>query len=308
MAWVVIMIIGAVGFVIALFVAFAAPKESSYGSGPSPSAISGWVTGGFAVLLVFMTVFFSMTTVSPRAVGIQTGFGKYMNTLPAGFHWKAPWSGVEEFSTQVQTLKLDNDKTADSKNAGTSQVNYKGGGKGEVDATVAWQISDREAKKLWERYRSFEKVRDDLVASAARNAIRAVVGTKAPTDAQAGDQLDKITAEVKSRLATELSAYGVDVDSVRITGVRLDDNTQRSIEKVVAAQQDIERAKADRERARIDAETAKIRAESGALAQGGLQRYCLEITNSWDQGRNGPLPATWNCVGGSTNPVIVGQK
>jgi regulator of protease activity HflC (stomatin/prohibitin superfamily) len=256
-------------------------------------------TFGFVALLVW-TVAMSATTVSARAVGIQTAFGRYQSTLSAGFHWTAPWSGVEEFSTQVQYLELNTDDHVD--------VNYKGGGKGVVDATIRWRIDEENAQALWRKYREFDKVRDQLVKSSARDSIRVVIGSYVPNDARAGDNLRPITASVQADLQKNLTDDGVTIDSVSVTGVFLDDSTQKSLEKVIAAQNDIERAKADQERSKIDAQTAKIREQSGSLSPGALQRYCLEVTNAWDNAKNGPLPATWNCLGGGSTPIVVGGK
>lgn len=264
-------------------------KDSAAGFGV------GLATFGFASLIVW-TIVMSATTVSPRAVGIQTAFGRYQSTLPAGFHWTAPWSNVEEFSTQIQPL--------DS----TTSVAYKGGGKGAVNSTIRWRIDQDNAQKLWQKYRTFDNVRDNLVASGGRDSVRVVVGPYTPNAARAGENLRPITDGVTSDLARTLADDGALIDSVSITDVQVDEATQRSLEGILKAQNDVEKAKADEQRALVDARTAKIRATSGSLSASALQRYCLEVTNAWSAANNGPLPATWNCLGGSQSPVIVGGR
>lgn len=253
--------------------------------------------GAFVLLWGLVFGIASATTVSARSVGIETGFGKYQGTLDNGFHWKAPTHSVEEFSTQIQTMKLD----GGDKNPGRVKVTYKGGGQGSIAATVAWKISDKEAKALWERYRSFERVEKDLVQASAEAAVRTVVNGYIPTDAQAKGT--DIASGVKTQLALDFSKYGVEIDSVRVTDVGLDDKTQQSIEKVVIAQQDLARAELERQKAVTEAKTAKIRKESGILSPEANQRYCLDVTNAWDQGKNGQLSAGWNCM--TSNPVGV---
>lgn len=288
--------------VVLLLCSLGAPKEPARDQVGKSSFRVGFAVGLF--ILLGVTLAFAATTVSPRAVGIQTSFGKYQSTLPAGFHWTAPWSGVEEFPTQVQFLELNSAK--DGK--GGVDVNYKGGGKGSVDATVRWRIDEKNAEALWRKYRDFDKVRDQLVISSARDSVRVAVGGYTPNDARAGENLRTITAAVQTDLGRTLTDDGIRIDSVSTTGVFLDDNTQKSIEKVIAAQNDVERAKADKARAIIDNETAKLREQAGSLSAGAMQRYCLDVTNSWDQGKNGPLPATWNCLGAQgNNPVLVGK-
>lgn len=297
---VILLVIAAATF----FAAFGLPKadpDDRYGDVDVRSILRGVAAGALGVF-VLVTVLFSATTVSPRSVGIQTSFGKYHSTMGPGLQWTAPWASVEEFSTQVQYLALN----GDHKNS--VDVNYQGGGKGNVDAVVRWRIDEKNAEALWRKYRTFDNVRDQLVASAAKDSVRVIVGAYMPNDARAGENLRKITQDVQADLQKSLKDDGITIDSVSTTGVFLDGQTQASIEKVVAANNAIEQAKADQKRAAIENATAKLRQQSGALSKEALERYCYDVTNNWDVNKNGPLPATWNCAGSSTAGVIVGTK
>lgn len=263
-----------------------------------------FAAGGILAAWLLLFGICSATTVSARSVGIQTGFGKYQKTLDNGFHWTNPTSSVEEFSTQIQTLYLDggDEKGDNVVHVNRVNVTYKGGGQGSIAATVSWKISDKEAKALWERYRSFERVQKELVQASTEAAVRDTLGKYIPTDAQAkGTEMAPL---IKNGLISELTKYGVEVDSVRITNVGLDEKTQASIEKVVIAQQDLARAELERQKAETEAKTAKIREASGILTPQANQRFCLDVTNNWDQGKNGPLPAGWNCTGSSGIGVV----
>lgn len=292
---------------IMILLAIGAGSDADHmGDGPTRRTFTTWALV-FGIVLAGWTILNAATTVSPRAVGIQTAFGKYVSTMPAGFHWTSPWSGVEEFPTQVQFLELN---SATDKGKGGVEVNYQGGGKGVVDATVRWRIDDKNAEDLWRKYRDFDKVRDQLVLSSSRDSLRVIVGGYAPNDARAGENLRKITGAAQTDLGNQLRDDGVRIDSISVTGVFLDDATQRSIEQIVQAEAAVKKAEADRDRAKIDNETANLRAKSAALSAGALQRYCLDVTNSWDQSKNGPLPATWSClVQTPVTPTIgVGQR
>jgi hypothetical protein len=269
---------------------------------PDMRGILRGVAAGALGVTVLVTVLFSATTVSPRAVGIQTQFGKYHSTMQPGLQWTAPWASVEEFSTQVQYLALNGD------NKTSVDVNYSGGGKGNVDAVVRWRIDAANAEALWRKYRTFENVRDQLVLSAAKDSVRVVVGAYQPNNARAGENLRKIAQDTQTDLQKSLKGDGVTIDSVSVTGIFLDGQTQQSIERVITANNEIEKAKADQKRAQIENETAKLREKSGALSKQALERYCYDVTNNWDVNKNGPLPATWNCAGASNTPVIVGAK
>lgn len=305
MAYIIFAVILVLVAAACFFASFGLPplteRQRERGVTDTASVLRGVAAGAFAVL-VLVTVLFSATTVSPRSVGIQTAFGKYQQTLDAGLQWTAPWSSVEEFSTQVQYLALNGD------NKNSVDVNYQGGGKGNVDAVVRWRIDAKNAEALWRKYRTFENVRDQLVLSATKDSVRVVVGAYKPNDARAGENLRPITEKVQADLAATLKDDGVTIDSVSTTGVFLDGQTQQSIEKVVAANNEIEKARADQERAKIENATAKLREQSGSLSKQALERYCYDVTNNWDVAKNGPLPATWNCAGSNVSGVIVGTK
>lgn len=258
-------------------------------------AAAAGVAAGALVLLIVITLFTSATTVGARNVGIQTEFGRYKSTMDSGFHWTTPWSSVEEFSTQIQPLDLSGDDAV--------PVSFQGGGNGTVQAVVRWRIDPDNAEFLWRKYRTFDNVRDQLVNSSAKDSFRVIVGQYLPNDARAGENLRPISQAVKADLDKSLKADGIVVDSVSLKAVNLDDSTQKSLERTVVANNNIETAKAEQARALIDAKTAQIRQQSGSLSAPNLTRYCLEVVNAWDVRKNGNLPAGFSCFGPNTAVV-----
>lgn len=256
------------------------------------------IAAGSLAMLVLLTLLCSATTVGARSVGIQTAFGRYQDTLSSGFQFTAPWSSVEEFSTNIQPLDLEGKDN-------NVPLNFEGGGRGTLDATVRWRIDAPAAENLWKKYKTFDNVRDQLVRSSAKDSFRVIVGTYAPNEARAGENLRPITEAVQNDLASTLKDDGIVIDSISVKGISVDEATQRSLERVVTANNDIERAKAERERAKIDAETASLRQKGGSLTGPALARYCLEVMNNWDVAKNGNLPATFNCLGSNPANVLV---
>ncbi len=255
-----------------------------------------------AVLALF-TLIMSITTVGARSVGIQTAFGRYQNTLDNGLQFTAPWSSTEEFSTQVQYLDLDDTNGGND----SVQVTFKGGSGGQVSLTPRWRINEDKAQDLWMKYRTFDRVQNQLVNSSAKDSVRVVVSNYTPNDARNGENLRPIAEQIKEDLAKSLADDGIVIDSVSIKKIALDPRSQASLDKIVQKNNDIESAKAEQERAKIDAETAKIREQSGSLSDKALQRYCLEVVNNWDVKKNGNLPAGFTCTG-SSSPFVVTSK
>ncbi len=245
------------------------------------------------VALVLTTFFMSITTVGARNVGIQTAFGRYQNTLDNGLQFTAPWSSTEEFSTMAQVLDLDSTDGDDD----AVSVTFKGGGGGVVSLTPRWRINEDKAEDLWKKYRTFDKVQNQLVSSSAKDSVRVIVSKYTPNEARDGENLRPIAEQIQSDLASSLADDGIKIDSVSIKKITLDSRSQNSLDKIVEANNNVERAKSERERAKIDAETAKIRKDSGQLDEKASQRYCLEMMNNWDVKKNGSLPAGFVCPG-----------
>ena len=268
----------------------------------------GWVAAGVGTVLLIVTVVASFTSVEARSIAIQTSFGKFDTVLGNGIHFIAPWADTEQFDTTIQTIDLADEFAAPkgSPDGGKVQVAFKGGGQGWINTTVRWSITEEGAQKLWERYRTFESATSSLVTKASRDAIINAANDYTPNEARA-DQAG-VAAKIKQEITSTVKDYGVNVDSVSILSIPLDEKTQASLDAIVAATNNVQRAQQEQERAKIDAETAKIRETSGALSPAALTRYCLEVANAWDQNKNGPLPATFNCALTGSSSVLVTPK
>lgn len=258
------------------------------------------VGGGLLLVLLVGTLQQSITSVGARSVGIQTAFGRYQGQLDNGLQLIAPWSEHEDFSTQVQYLDLDGDKWADG-----APVTFQGGGRGVVFASPRWKIDEEAAGNLWKKYRTLDNVSEKLVRSSVKDSFRAVMTEYTPNDAR--EHVREITQKVEDDLVRTLGDDGVKIDSISIRDIQLDNRTQASLDKIVQANNDIERARAEQERAKIDAETLKIKQKAGNLTQGGLADKCLTVMDKWDVKKNGNLPAGFNC-GNVGTPFTVTNK
>lgn len=258
-----------------------------------------------ALLLAF-TAANSFVTLDHREVGIQTALGRYVSTMNVGgVHYKSPWSSVEKFDQTIQTVDLSGVSVSFSDGGGVEGVEEIGGGKGVINATVRWQMSRDEdgARLLWERYRTFDSVSVSLVERTARDAVINTANSYPAATAIISQR--EIADAVKDEIERSLDPYGVVVDSVSIPAIDLDSSTQAAVDRLFTTQQDIKRAQNEQTRAEIDAETTRIRLAEGALSTEANQRYCLEIVNNWDAGKNGGLPATFNCSLGANGESII---
>lgn len=247
------------------------------------------MSAGIAALLV-LTLVCSFARIGPREVGIETALGKYSRTLGPGWQPKAPWASVEAFSTQLQRTELD------------APVAFAESGGGTQHAVVQWKITGAEAEQLWQRYKEFDNVQAMLVDPAAKQAIGDVLAGYTPAESRAEGAGEKIRAAVHERLEKSLAEYGVELDSVAMPPTGLDDTAQDAYNRVVEAKANVERADERVQQAKLDAEADKAR--NAELTPENLVSECLNVTNNWNDDKNGPLPASWNCLGGQGTTLV----
>lgn len=283
----------------------------------SPEA--GFVAGTAFVLLALVTIIFGSNIIPARTVAIQTTFGTNPTALGSGYHFLAPWSETERFETLLQPLDL-NDKDGSTgnavnvtfsapknKDAKPDAQDEAGGGKGKISAVINWRIMEGKntqgAVNLWNVYKTFDRVRDELVRAKAQTVVMDVAQDYTAGVASVNNAI--IASGVKDRLGTVLSPFGIEVVDVSVYGVDLDSATQASLQKIV---DNINRTRAYEEElkgAQVQSRILEEQKRSGQLSEESQQRFCLNIVNSWNVKENGPLPATFNCgLGGNVTPVL----
>lgn len=246
------------------------------------------------VLLLILTLVCSFARVEARQIGIETSMGKYSRTLDQGWQLKYPWANIETFSTQLQRTELD------------APVAFASSGGGSQSVTVQWKITDDRAQDLWMRYKQFDNVDFMLIQPAAKQAVGDVLAGYTPAESRAEGAGEKIRAEVEKKMGKTLERYGVELDSVAMPPTALDNTAQSAYNRVVEARANVERAKEDVERAKLDAEANRLRNKD--LSKENLIDQCLTVSNNWDTNKNGPLPASWNCLSGGNTQLVTPTK
>lgn len=264
----------------------------------------GGIIAGLVVLGLLGTLCFSISSVGARAVGVGIQLNKYHGTYDSGWQFTDPIIKMEDFSTQLQYLKLNDGKKDDE--APKPVVSFAGGGNGQIAATITWKVDPANVQKLWQDHQTFDRVRDRLVEPKAANAIRRALGGYTATDAQDGLKTPAINESIKTELQSEVSSSGITVVSVTYDGPTLDEKTQASITRTLQLKQETIAAKQDKLKAEAEKEANDVRAKSGLLTDAAQRQKCLDLVANWDHNRQGDMPATWNCVPGQAVPVAVG--
>jgi regulator of protease activity HflC (stomatin/prohibitin superfamily) len=252
------------------------------------------------VFIGFIVILSTATTVDEQEIGVVTKFGKVEGTIDAGFHFINPLTtNVVKMSLEVEALPLE--ELAYSKDAQIVGV----------QALVNYRLVRADAVKV------FTDVRQDYesryVLPEARDAIKAVLSTY--TAQELIDSRSGIPLEVKERLNSEVSEYGIEITNVAIENFDFDDEYERAVtNKQVQEQEALTQAnytaqEEEKKKQQIliaEAQAEKTRLEAQALAsQSGsaviekiYAEAQLELAKNW----NGQMPT--HMYSGSPFPII----
>ncbi|WP_100524313.1 SPFH domain-containing protein [Mycobacteroides abscessus] len=256
------------------------------------------VVGVVAILILALS---SITMVSTKNIGVVTTFGRPSQFLDNGPHLIAPWQDVTELDGAIQTdnhIDEGDKKTAIDARLGNNST-------ARVDTTVVWRLKPEAAPSLFQDYRGFDAIRDNLVTREFTAAINdTLAGYNPLTQVGEGDGaingklatlvLDKLKVKVGNR---------IEVIGVNIPVIHFDDRTQQSINNL---QTEIANTKIAEQRQLTAIAEAKANtklAESVSHDPNVLVSKCLDLVRE-----KGGSPA--GCWPGSAGAVVAipGQK
>ncbi|ORB58202.1 hypothetical protein BST43_11350 [Mycobacteroides saopaulense] len=256
------------------------------------------VVGFVAVLSLVLS---SLTLVSTKNIGVVTTFGRPSQFLDNGLHLTAPWQDVTELDGAIQTdnhIDEGDKKTAIDARLGNNST-------ARVDSTVVWRLKPEAAPSLFQDYRGFDAIRDNLVTREFTAAINDVLAGYNPlTQVGEGDGaingklatmvLDKLKAKVGNR---------IEVIGVNIPVIHFDDRTQLSINNLQTEIANTKIALQRQKTAEAEAEANRILSQSVSHDPNVLVSKCLDLVRE-----KGGSPA--GCWPGSAGAVVAipGQK
>lgn len=242
---------------------------------------------GIVVLIWLGTGFF---IVQEGQQAVITQFGKYKNSVGAGFNWRLPYPIQRHelvFVTQIRSVDVGRDNVIKSTGLRESAMLTEDENIVEIKFAVQYRLNDARA---W----LFEsKNPADAVVQAAETAVREVVG-KMRMDTALAEERDQIAPRVRILMQTILDRYKVGVEVVGINlqqgGVRPPEQVQAAFDDVLKAGQERERAKNEAQAyandvvpravgsaSRLKEEADAYKARIVAQAQGDSQRFAAVL-------------------------------
>jgi len=259
--------------------------------------VFGFVTAVLSVLSIVFGFLSSTTIISTKNVGVVTEFGSPVGTLDNGLHWIAPWQKVTELDGTIQT-----DTHAET------QVRLANQGVAYVDNSVRWRIVEEEADNLFKDYREFENIRDSLVTRELAAALNTVFEDYDPL---ATNEAGELSVPGLEELSNELTATlqekvgnGVEVISVIITKVKLDDSTQSRLNALQTEIANTRIAEQSALTAEAEALANEILSDSVSEDPNVLVSKCLDLLNEMiSSGMT--VPPAFSCWPGSQSALVL---
>jgi modulator of FtsH protease HflK len=257
------------------------------GGGFQPDMKNAGIGAGLiaaVALLIWLGTGFFIVQEGQQAVITQ--FGKFKNSVGAGFNWRLPYPIQKHeliFVTQIRSVDVGRDTVIKATGLRESAMLTEDENIVEIKFAVQYRLSDARAF-LFE-----SKSPSEAVVQAAETAVREVVG-KMKMDAALSEERDQIAPRVRVLMQKILDRYKVGIEVVGINlqqgGVRPPEQVQTAFDDVLKAGQERERAKNEAQAyandvvpravgsaSRLKEESEAYKARIVAQASGDAQRF-----------------------------------
>ncbi|WP_225783450.1 FtsH protease activity modulator HflK [Xenophilus sp. Marseille-Q4582] len=252
---------------------------------------AGFGLGMIAVVALLIWLGTGFFIVNEGYQAVITQFGRYKETVGAGFNWRLPYPIQRHETvmvTQIRSTDVGRDAIVRSTGLRESAMLTEDENIVEIKFAVQYRLSDARAWLFESRNPS------ETVVQVAETAVREVVG-KMKMDAALAEERDQIAPRVRTLMQQILDRYKVGVDVVGINlqqgGVRPPEQVQAAFDDVLKAGQERERAKNEAQAyandvvpravgtaSRLIEESEAYKARVVAQAQGDAQRFGQVLT------------------------------
>lgn len=191
--------------------------------------------------------------------------------LSQGWHLVAPTKKITIYSIGLEQSYLTSKDKGDSKGDDSFKVPTSDGKTVTVDLEFSYRFDEAKVAQTFVMFKgkSGEKIKDEFIRQKVV-AWTQEVSARYPVTDIFGDKRTAINTELDVYLKEKFEPYGIIIDTVNFTDIRVDDETAAAIQKKVNAQQEMELAN-------IEAQTAKIQAEKDKqVAQVAAEQRIIE--------------------------------
>lgn len=262
-----------------------------------------------AVLALVMLLLSMFIMVGTRDIGIVTSFGRPVDHLDNGLHFKWPWEEVSTLDGAIQTDSYVSDGKDVNANGSCTDIRIGNESTACVDNSIRWRIKPDAADTLFQDYHTMDNIRDSLVTRELKAALNSVLANYNPLDeiennsSGATPQLSAFSKQVTSNLQSQIGSQ-VDVINVIIPLIRFDSSTQTKINLYQAEVANTRIAQQREQTAAAQARANDALTKSVSNNPNVLVAQCL---NSLDEmvKQKQAVPAGFSCWPGGSSSLVL---
>ena len=238
------------------------------------------ITLGVIGLFIVITILLSFKTIKSGEVGLRVRFGKIVDTsLEEGINFKIPYiESIKKVNIKVQKVELDTESSSKDLQTITTKlaVNYK--------------VLPKKASSLYKSVGN--KYEEIILVPAIQESIKAVMSeyTAEQTITKRNEVSDKCLNEIEEKM----EKYGINIAEFNIIDLDFSPAYNQAIEEKQAAEQKVLTAQQELEKTKIEAEKKIVEAEATKKANDLLKQTLTDeiIAKQFIEKWDGKLPET----------------
>lgn len=274
---------------------------------------------GITTLLASGILLFSSTTIIGAGyVGIQYSLngGIQEEVLEQGFRFKSPIIKVTQYPISRQQVYLSANKDEGKETDSSFHIPTSDGKSVNVDLEFSYKFDVDKLSKTYTEFRGKkpEYIEDTFIRAKMKSWSGEVSSQFALTDIY-GEKRIELNNAVQSYVAPKFAEYGIIIEGVSFTQIRLDEETAKAIQNKINKQQEVETSKLELEKSKIDnekkiaqsqaeAEQIKIKAQAEAEANiilsNSITDSLIKLKEVEARNKHG-----WVTVNGSNSTAVV---
>lgn len=232
-------------------------------------------------LFLIITLFASITTVRSGEVGLKVRFGKIVdNSLKEGINIKIPYiERIVKVNIKVQKVELETESSSKDLQTITTQL------------AVNFKVEGSKAASLYKTVGNSYK--DTVLIPAIQESIKAVISqyTAEQTITKRNEVSDKCLEEIQNKV----EKYGIVITDFNIIDLDFSKAYNQAIEEKQVAEQKVLTAQQELEKQKIEAEKKIVEAEATKKANELLKQTLTDevIAKQFIEKWDGKLPTTY---------------
>ena len=278
----------------------------------------GGIVIGVVLVVAILGLMLCTTKIPAGYAGIVYNMngGIEKKVLTQGWTFLSPTKTVTKYTIAREQSYMSKDNRGDSKDDESFEIPTKEGASLEVDVAFGYTFDINRLPETFSRFRGQNgtEILDSFIKPNMQGWIKEITpryGMIEIVSKERGTVNAAISEEIKQRF----DKYGIIIDSVSLTDVRPDKDTDKAIKKKIKAQEELETARVTAEQAKVEAnkdkevaiiqaekekETAKINAEKARIrAEGEAQAQRIKAEAEAEANKK---------VAGSLTPELIESK